>query len=198
MLWEKLGCRGELVPFPSWEDFPESGFRQSAVLALLCGEPPDLRILLIRRPMHLNRHAGEIAFPGGKREPEDRGPVETALRETREELGLDTERVSFCRLLDKVFAHSSDFEIHPILALLGSRESLFPLVDRNEVDEVFLPPVGQFYRPSRLEWARHGKVQVLFPVFETLGGYRVWGATARILWQVGRILEPIMEETSCR
>jgi len=198
MLWEKLGCQGISVPFPSWEDLPEKGFRQSAVLALLCGETPDLRILLIRRQMHLNRHAGEIAFPGGKREPEDRGPIETALREAREELGLDPKRVRPCRLLEKVFAHSSDFEIHPVLALLGSREAPYPLVDRNEVDEVFLPLAGEFFQPHRLEWARHGKIDFLFPVFEPLAGHRVWGATARILWQLGRILEPIVEEASCR
>lgn len=198
MLWEKLGCQGAPDPFPNWEDFPESRFRQSAVLVLLCGESAELRVLLIRRPMHLNRHAGEIAFPGGKREPADRGPIETALREAQEELGLDPGKLRPCRLLEKEYAYSSDFEIHPVLALLGCRESASPLVDRNEVDEVLLPSAAEFLRPNRLEWGRHGNVHVLFPVFELLAGYRVWGATARILWQLGRILGPVLEETSCR
>lgn len=198
MLWEKLGCHGIPEPFLTWEACPKSGFRQSAVLVLLCGEPVDLRILLIRRPMHLSRHAGEIAFPGGKREHGDRGPLETALRETHEELGLDPGKLRPCRLLEREFAYSSDFEIHPVLAMPSSSEFPSPLVDRNEVDEVLFPHAGEFLRPHHLEWGSQGKIQVLFPVFETLGGYRVWGATARILWQLGRILGPILEGVSCR
>jgi 8-oxo-dGTP pyrophosphatase MutT (NUDIX family) len=198
MIREKLGCRGFSGPFPAWDDFPESGFRRSAVLVLLWGEPEYLRNILIRMPKHLNRHAGEIAFPGGKREPGDRGPVETALREAREELGVDPQSVFPCRLLEKEYAYSSDFEILPVLALSGSTEPPRVLIDGNEVEEVFSLPVTDCLRPTRLEWSRHGSVEFLFPVFEPSADCRIWGATARILWQLGRILAPVLGMNACQ
>jgi 8-oxo-dGTP pyrophosphatase MutT (NUDIX family) len=189
----KLQCEDLPATCPDWGDLPEERGRQSAVLVLLCGRSEDPRVLLTRRPLHLNRHAGEIAFPGGRRDPHDRGPCETAFREAKEEIGIDPEECRPCMRLGRVFAYSSDFEIHPVLAILGREEMSFPMIDRNEVDEILLPSARSFFHPQRLEWGRHGGIHFLFPVFEPLAGTRIWGATARILWQLGRILEPIME-----
>lgn len=193
MSWDRLQCKDLRATCPDWGDFPEERGRQSAVLVLLCGQPDDPRVLLIRRPLHLNRHAGEIAFPGGRREPQDRGPCETALREAKEEIGLDPATCRPCMRLSRVFAYSSDFEIHPVLALLMRDGVSFPLIDRNEVEEVLLPSARAFFHPQRLEWGRHGGVHFLFPVFEPRAGTRIWGATARILWQLGRMLQPMLE-----
>ena len=195
MLRERIGCPGLPGNTPTWQEMPDRGSRQSAVLAVLFEDAEETRVLLIRRPAHMKRHGGEIAFPGGKREPGDRGPVETALREAVEELGLDPCKVRPCRLLEKEYAYSSDFEIHPVLATLDPGENPYPGVDRNEVEQVLTPSVAEFARPTRLEWGNHGRIEVLFPVFEVKAGYRVWGATARILWQLGRILKPCLGES---
>ncbi len=186
MLSEMRSCVEPAGAFPLWESLPKSGYRQSAVLVLLYGSPKDLRIVLIRRPLHLNRHAGEIAFPGGKREAGDVGPVQTALREAREELGIDPGKVRLCGLLEREFAFSSDFEIYPVLARMDPTSNPSPRVDRNEVSEVLLEGASLFARPPRLEWGRHGYVHFIYPVFDTPQGTRIWGATARILWQLGR------------
>jgi len=196
MLRERIGCPGLAISTPAWEEIPDRGSRQSAVLAVLFEDAGETRVLLIRRPEHMKRHGGEIGFPGGKRERGDRGPVETALRETTEELGLDPGKVRPCRLLEKEYAYSSDFEIHPILATLDPGENPSPCIDRNEVEEVLMPGLAEFIMPTRLEWGNHGMINVLFPVYELKAGYRVWGATARILWQLGRILKPVFGESS--
>ncbi|NLI95376.1 MAG: CoA pyrophosphatase [Synergistaceae bacterium] len=199
MLWEKLQREGIPTACPGWETIPSAGkFRQSAVLVLLCGDEEDERVLLIRRPLHMNRHAGEIGFPGGRREPSDRSPFETAIREAQEEIGLDPARVRLYGMLEREFAYTSDFEIHPVLALHEPGAVSFPRFDRNEVDEILLPKVEEFLCPPRLEWGTHGNVHILFPVFELSGNCRVWGATARILWQLGRVLKRTVEETACR
>jgi len=195
MLRERIGCSRLPSSTPTWEEMPDRGSRQSAVLAVLCEDAEETRVLLIRRPAHMKRHGGEIAFPGGKREPGDRGPVETALREAVEELGLDPCKVRPCCLLEKEYAYSSDFEIHPVLATLDPGENPSPGVDHNEVEQVLTPSVAEFAKPTRLEWGNHGRIEVLFPVFEVKAGYRVWGATARILWQLGRILNPVFGES---
>ncbi|HOV28661.1 MAG TPA: CoA pyrophosphatase [Synergistales bacterium] len=198
MLWERR-LREEIpAGCPDWEAIPTEGkFRQSAVLVLFCGPEEDTRILLIRRPRHLNRHPGEIAFPGGRREPFDRGPFETALREAQEEIGLDPARIRFLGLLEREYAYTSDFEIQPVLAFQEAGAVSFPRLDPNEVDEIFLPRVEEFLSPPRLEWVKHGTVQVLFPVFELPGAQRVWGATARILWRLGRVLRETGVENPC-
>lgn len=199
MLWERR-LRAEIpADCPDWESIPTEGkFRQSAVLVLFCGPEEDTRILLIRRPRHLNRHPGEIAFPGGRREPCDRGPFETAVREAQEEIGLDPARIRLLGMLEREYAYTSDFEIHPVLAFQEAGATSFPRFDPNEVDEILLPRVEVFLFPPRLEWAKHGAAQALFPVFELPGSHRVWGATARILWQLGRALRPPQEGNPCR
>lgn len=196
MLRERIECQDLSGSTPTWKEMPDMGARQSAVLAVLFEDADETRVLLIRRSVHMKRHGGEIAFPGGKREPGDRGPVETALREAAEELGLDPCKVWPCRLLEKEYAYSSDFEIHPILATLDPGVNPSPCVDRNEVEQVLTPSLAEFANPPRLEWGNHGRIAVLFPIFEVKAGYRVWGATARILWQLGRILKPAIGESS--
>jgi 8-oxo-dGTP pyrophosphatase MutT (NUDIX family) len=199
MFWERLLREGISGTCPDWEAVPTVGkFRQSAVLVLFCGHEKDPRILLIRRPRHMNRHAGEIGFPGGRRESFDRTPFETAIREAQEEIGLEAEQVHLCGMLEREFAYTSDFEIHPVLALYEAEDVSFPHFDRNEVDEILLPRMEEFFRPPRLEWGKHGAVHVLFPVFELSGSCRVWGATARILWRLGGILKRAQEKSPCR
>jgi len=164
--------------------------RPAAVLALLYPDPDGLaRIVLTERVTYDGLHSGEVSFPGGKSEPGDADPAATALREATEETGLDpgAAGVSVVGQLDPVFIPVSDFRIEPIVAL-AERE---PILRANpaEVARILTPPVDVFLPGAPIEMVERTLGD--WPL--RYGGYRidglhVWGATARILGQLGAIL----------
>jgi 8-oxo-dGTP pyrophosphatase MutT (NUDIX family) len=106
---------GQLVVPPGLRA-PDTGGRASAVL-LLFGETagvPDL--LIVQRGQHLRRHAGQPAFPGGAIEPSDHGPVDAALREAAEEVGVDPAGVEVLAVLPELYIPRSGFRVTPVLA----------------------------------------------------------------------------------
>lgn len=164
--------------------------RPAAVLVLV--HPDDLgeaRVVLMERPSYEGHHSGEVSFPGGKAELEDADLVATALREAAEEVGLDSvaAEVTIVGRLDPVHVAVSGFAIHPIVALAPRPPSLVP--HPGEVARIVSAPVEAFLpaapmpvveRPIR-DWVlRYG----IYPV----EGLEVWGATARILGQLGAVL----------
>ncbi len=169
---------------------PSPTARPAAVLALLYPDPDGLaRIVLTERVTYDGLHSGEVSFPGGKSEPGDADPAATALREATEETGLDpgAAGVSVVGQLDPVFIPVSDFRIEPIVAL-AERE---PILRANpaEVARILTPPVSAFLPDARIEIVERTIRD--WPL--RYGGYRieglhVWGATARILGQLGAIL----------
>jgi 8-oxo-dGTP pyrophosphatase MutT (NUDIX family) len=141
------------------------------------------------RPDGDHAHAGQVALPGGKRETGDDYPVGTALREAGEEVGLNAEaaRVTVLGRLDIVDVRVTGFLMVPVLAL-AEREPAF-VADPREVAAVLSVPVAHFLPEAPLEiveedrdgWRlRYGA----FPV----QGLRVWGATGRVLAQLGAVL----------
>src|SRR5690606_1192360 len=84
---------------------------------------PELTVLLTQRTKQLRKHAGQIAFPGGRMEPTDRDPIATALREAEEEIGLEPERVDPLGYLD-VYRTSTGFRIFPVVAMVEPGFSL--------------------------------------------------------------------------
>lgn len=171
---------------------PDGGrsMRDAAVLALLFPDPAaEARIVLIRRPAGDYRHAGEVSLPGGAIEPEDEGPEAAALREAAEEVGLDA-RAAGVRLigrLDPVEVRVTGFRLLPVLALAGRLPALRP--DRREVESILDPSVDHFLPGAQieiLEAVRQGW-RLRYGAFPADGAH-VWGATARILGQLGAIL----------
>ena len=165
--------------------------RPAAVLVLIYPDDVgDARVVLIERPTHDGRHhSGEVSFPGGKAEPEDDDAVATALREASEEVGLDAEAegVRVVGLLDRFWIPVSDFAVTPVLAVIDRRPSLTP--SPAEVVRIveprlatFLPeaPVTMVERTIRGWPLRYGQYDV--------DGLAVWGATARVLSQLGVVL----------
>ena len=140
----------------------------SAVLVALYGEAP--RVLMIVKSGKLRRHAGEVAFPGGRAEPQDADLLETALRETREELGLEVERARVRGELAPVRTLGSNFAVMPFVAALDRLPQLSP---SGEVDRVLRIPLGPLLETADPERG----------TFE-FGGRVIWGASARILQQL--------------
>src|SRR5665811_1127438 len=164
--------------------------RPSAVLVLLFPDAEgQARVLLTARVSHLSTHAGEISFPGGSADPGDSDPIATALREAAEEVGLDPEACGL-RVTGglEVFALTvSGYRITPVVALADRRPECRPAPDEvariiEAPVEAFLPdaPVELEERTIRQRLIRYG----VYPV----EGERVWGATARMLGQLGALL----------
>ena len=135
-----------LRPSPnSWEQF--SSPKASAVLCLFIKhheDDSDFKILLTKRSTKVSTHKGQIGFPGGHKEDHDAGPVETALRETEEEIGLKSDKITIHGSLDSAPALSGK----PVVPIIGSaivRMDELSISD-DEVDEVFFVPVEVFLR----------------------------------------------------
>ena len=112
---------------------------------------PDPTVLFTRRTEHLSRHAGQVSFPGGRAHESDRSLVETALRETAEEVGIAPAFVSVAGFLDP-YETGTGFAILPVVGILHEGFALVP--DANEVAEVFEVPLAFL-----LDSAQPGKAQ---------------------------------------
>ena len=157
---------------------------QAAVLVAITDETRP-RVLLGRRGMHLRLHPGEVAFPGGKREPEDSSPWATALREAEEEVGIAQQLVTPLGELTPMRTRSG-FEIHPCIAKVPPALDL--VVDPGEFDSVFMPPLAQFADRAcfRLEWMSDGEHSRMVPHYQVEQD-NVWGVTAAVLAQLVNI-----------
>ena len=158
---------------------PGRKLRPAAVLLALQQSGDTVSLILTRRSAALNHHPGQIAFPGGKVETSDNGPVQAALREAGEEIGLRPDNVE---VLGTLASHEtiSRFDVTPVLGLV--RQPFAIVLDPGEVAEVFAVPLAyvtdlaHFKIQSRL-WQGVERYYYTVPY----GPYYIWGATARIL-----------------
>jgi len=169
---------------------PSPTARSAAVLVLIYpDEAGEARLVLTERLTYDGHHSGEVSFPGGKAEPDDANAAATALREAGEEIGLDPDVVEHLGIgfLDEVFIPVSDFRITPVIAAAERTPVLTP--NPAEVARILAPGVDAFLPGAPVEivertirdWPlRYGGYRV--------DGLHVWGATARILGQLGAIL----------
>jgi 8-oxo-dGTP pyrophosphatase MutT (NUDIX family) len=140
---------------------------------------PELTLLLTQRTEHLPAHAGQIAFPGGKVEPADSGPLATALREAREEIGLDAGMVEPLGYLDS-YLTGTGYRITPVVALVDP--GFTPTLDRNEVADAFEVPLA--FLMDAANHQRHvrsigGRERHFHAI--PFGERFIWGATAGML-----------------
>lgn len=141
----------------------------------------DLDVLLLRRAATLGSHAGQIAFPGGRLEASDDGPIAAAIREAGEETGLDADGVDPLGTLPPMSVPVSNHLVTPVPAW-WTRPSEVAAVDHDESVEVFRVPVADLLEPSNRGNTQHaiGTQTFRSPAF-TVGGRVVWGFTARVL-----------------
>ncbi|MCI6205727.1 MAG: CoA pyrophosphatase [Corynebacterium glucuronolyticum] len=166
----------------------ENRDQQAAVLMLFSGDseadtvPRDAGVLLTHRNPTMRTHSGQIAFPGGRMDPTDDGPVHTALREAWEETGLDPNTVQPFMQLDEVRIRRSGYPIHPIIAYWVEPEEVYP-ASLDETDDVFEAPLYHLLDPANRLMVGHGAWKG--PAF-SINGYIVWGFTAGLLHAVFR------------
>jgi 8-oxo-dGTP pyrophosphatase MutT (NUDIX family) len=160
------------------------GFAPAAVLVPILVEPEaPQRLLFTERRHDLSTHAGQIAFPGGKRDAGDADAAATAIRETSEELGIAPAAVSVLGLLDDV-PTPTRFIITPVVALINGPLHITP--NPSEVASVFAPELTALTDPTRYT---HNGTRAFLGVSYDMHEYRweqhrIWGATARILHQL--------------
>lgn len=143
-------------------------------------------VLLTRRTDHLHHHAGQISFPGGRRDPGDDSIVHTALREAQEEVGVTAEQVEILGTLP-ILNTPSGFHITPVVGLLQAPLSLS--LDSFEVAEAFEAPLSFLADPRNYQRHRirfHGTEREVFAV--PFGGRFIWGATAGMLAMLAEFL----------
>jgi 8-oxo-dGTP pyrophosphatase MutT (NUDIX family) len=135
--------------------------------------------LLTRRTQNLARHSGQVSFPGGRSEPHDLSPVETALRETMEETGIAPDFVSMAGYLDR-YVTGTGFDIQPVVGVLAQGFALAP--DAREVAEIFQVPLSFLLDPAnrrRQTRVWQGRTRSFYAY--TWEGREIWGATAAII-----------------
>jgi 8-oxo-dGTP pyrophosphatase MutT (NUDIX family) len=152
----------------------------AGVLVLLFSRSSEVKFLLTARPNTLARHAGQISLPGGVTEPGDVDLWHTALRETREELGIRTGRIRPLGQLDPVSLVVSNYVIAPFVGWNPLPPALRP--DPAEVAECIEVPLSRLFDPLAVQeekWELRG--DFWYVCFFRLDDRIVWGATARIL-----------------
>ena len=153
---------------------PEIRGELAAVLVPLYELNGHLVTVLTKRPMHMPTHKGDLAFPGGKYQDGDAGPVGTALREANEEVGISPEAVEVLGYLPAIHTVEFDKMVIPVVGRLAKPPTLEP--DPNEVDKILLPTIRDLADDSTWyarEW--NGKRNIWFRHIE---GEVLWGATA--------------------
>jgi 8-oxo-dGTP pyrophosphatase MutT (NUDIX family) len=161
------------------------GALRSAVLVPVFEDDGSAWLVLTRRAQHLRAHKGEVAFPGG-RQDDNETLMEAALRETREEIGLDTELIEIVGELDHLATVSSNSSIVPYVGVLPGRPLRFT-PNPDEVETVITVSIDELlqddvFHSELWEWQQATGLAGERPVhFFHLYGDTVWGATARIL-----------------
>ncbi len=155
------------------------GLRDAAVLVPVVDRGSDAGVILTKRTEKLRSHSGQIAFPGGRIDPEDRSPEDAALRETEEEVGIGRDFIDVIgRMPD--YVSGSGFRIVPVLGIV--RPDFLMTINRDEVDDAFEVPLSFLMDPanhnreSRM-WQERERFFYAMP----FGDRYIWGVTAGII-----------------
>ena len=175
------------------EDF-ENPARLSAVMILLYPSNSDIFISLMKRPKYSGVHSGQISFPGGKHEKYDKDLIETALRETEEEIGVDRLNINIIGELTDLFIIVSNFKVRPVIGLIDHKPEFIP--DPYEVEGVLNVSLNSLSDPKNqgIETMSFRNDIVINSPYYNVHGNIVWGATAMIISELLAIVHPILGE----
>jgi len=177
-------ARTDLDLFQDQRADPEAALRPAAVLIAVT-ERENPGFLLIHRPSNMRAHPGQIAFPGGKIDPGE-GPVEAALREAHEELGINPQEVRIIGEGD-VYRTGTGYEITPVIGVIPANIAIEP--NPAEVAQWFEAPLAHVLDPAHQQ-AKTGEYKGLtLPYWEIQWQeHRIWGVTAGLIVNLSRRL----------
>ncbi|HRH72000.1 MAG TPA: CoA pyrophosphatase [Zoogloea sp.] len=172
---------------PAEDGIPPGPLRPAAVLVPIVLRQPEPTLLLTRRTDHLHHHPGQVSFPGGRVEEHDRSPIDTALRETEEEIRLLRQHVELLGCLPQ-YRTGTGFDVTPVVGVVTPPFELVP--DEFEVAEVFEVPLSFLLDVSNHQRHRievRGRMREYYAM--PYGPYFIWGATAGMIVSLQRFLD---------
>lgn len=169
--------------------------KKSSVLILIYPENQDYHLLLIERSKGGGVHSGQMAFPGGKEEKEDKSPADTALREACEEVHLHRETVELLGRLTSLYIPVSDFEVRPFVAF----SEITPQVSPSPAEVAQIVPFSfrRHFPNKAIEQIPLGLIPGLVitsPSYRINEKYFVWGATAMILSELEALWQDFLAQ----
>jgi len=164
--------------------------KKSAVLILFYHAEEVLKMVVIRRSKYVGVHSGQIAFPGGRYEEEDRHVQTTALREIHEEIGIPEEKIEVLGRLSDIYVPPSNFLISVFVGYLAEKP-VYKLQER-EVDEVIEIPFAEFFNPNVVKqkdfYVNSIKAVSNAPYFDVTNA-EIWGASAMVISELLELLK---------
>jgi 8-oxo-dGTP pyrophosphatase MutT (NUDIX family) len=160
-------------------DMPGVVLREASVVVPFAVRDGVPMLVFTRRPDTLRRHAGQISFPGGVREPDDITPLHAALRELHEEIGVGSAQITVLGMLDEI-PTITEFRVVPFVGKLAPGTVIVP--DPEEIAELIEVPLAVLLEPARQRVERRlvrGVERDIY--FFEHAGHTIWGATARIV-----------------
>ncbi|RLD23978.1 MAG: coenzyme A pyrophosphatase [Bacteroidetes bacterium] len=168
----------------------KKGARPGGVMILFYLKDEEIYFPLIQRPDYDGVHAKQMSFPGGKKDDEDESLIITAIRETNEEIGVESGKIEVIGSLSELYIIASNFNVLPTIGIFGGLPDF--LADEHEVDEVvevkltdLMDDAKQKEKPMTILQG----ITINAPYFD-LNDKVVWGATAMILSELKQILQP--------
>lgn len=186
---------GELVP---------NGVHRNRAAVLIClfeGKDGDLHVILTKRSSTMSSHSGEVALPGGKWEEGDESNAATAVREAKEEIGLDPSIVEVVAVLEPLYSKNG-ITVFPVIGIIWDISGFNPILNASEVESVFVAPLEMFLknekrREQRVEWMGYKYLLHFFDYQTENKSYTIWALTAAILIKAASIIyerPPAFEE----
>lgn len=164
--------------------------REGAVLIAFFHDQQGINTIMIQRSVYDGVHSGQIAFPGGRRDPTDQSLTETALREAIEEVGVQRDAIKVIGSLSRLYIPPSNFDVLPVIAVLSKRPAL--TIQPDEVTEAFFVPLRQLANPESCQLktihARNYNIANV-PAY-CIDNRIIWGATAMIISELLAVLPP--------
>jgi len=146
-------------------------------------------ILFIERPVYAGVHSGQIAFPGGKIEKNDNSILDAALRETKEEIGVNREQIEVIGPLSQVYVLASNFIVYPFVGILQEKPIIIP--DKLEVANTLEVPMYKFFEQGIIKekvMKSAMGINLNAPYYD-IGGKILWGATAMMVSELCAVIK---------
>ncbi|KAK6149982.1 hypothetical protein DH2020_017507 [Rehmannia glutinosa] len=166
--------------------------RAAVLICLFEGENGDLRVILTRRSSKMSSHSGEVALPGGKWEEGDENDADTALREAKEEIGLDPSIVEVVTFLEPFYT-TRHLTVFPVIGIIWDKNAFNPVLNAAEVESVFDAPLEMFLknenrREERMEWMGYRYMLQYFDYKADNKSYVIWALTSAILIRAASVV----------
>ena len=186
MIQQKLPLPADAEDQQLFADGDLKNIGNSIVLVIIYFQKSNTpNIIFTKRSSKLRNHAGEISFPGGRKCINDNSLLDTAIRETYEEIGLLIDKENVVGCLDPTNTYTTKIQIHPFVVVLT--ELTKALIPNEEVDEIIVIPLEKLMQSVEIDKNHSNSNQKMFKF--SVGEHLIWGATARILKNLIEIIE---------